>query len=223
MDNMGTQNIYLRIRNKFAVKIENFIKLINGMFITIFIYDIFSKENEMTISRKNKFKIVKHDKNLLPLIENEINGRVHCICEIKEEENYLIFSQNNKLYKLLKGSNNPKVIADIKIYLILQVTRNSYIISDDNGTYIYQGSILEITRKKLEIEVEKIKKGKFNLGILINQSTVALVKKDALMIINLNNIKEKKYFGAKKNIINLSKISKKRDSKNRIQKWKIFK
>ena len=112
----------------------------------------------MTISRKNKFKIVKHDKNLLPLIENEINGRVHCICEIKEEENYIIFSQNDKLYKLSNGSNNPKVIADIKIYLILQVTRNSYIISDDNGTYIYQGSILEITRKKLEITVEKIKK-----------------------------------------------------------------
>ena len=98
MDNMNSQSIYLRIRNKFAEKIDNFIKLINGMFITIFIYNIISKENEITTSHKKKFKNVKHDKNLLPLIENEINGRINCICEIKEEENYLIFSQNDKLY-----------------------------------------------------------------------------------------------------------------------------
>ena len=39
-----------------------------------------------------------------------------------------------------------------KIYLILQVSRNTYIISNDNGTYIYEGSILEITRENLEIK-----------------------------------------------------------------------
>ena len=137
------------------------------MFITIFIYNIISKENEITTSHKKKFKNVKHDKNLLPLIENEINGRINCICEIKEEENYLIFSQNDKLYRQSNGSNNPKVIADIKIYLILQVSRNAYIISEDNGIYIYEGSILEITRKKLKIKEKKIEERKFNFGILI--------------------------------------------------------
>ena len=128
MNNKDSQSIYLRIRNKFAEKIDKFIKLIKGIFITIFIHTIISKEKEITTNRKKKFKIVKHDKNLFPLIENEINGKVHCICEIKEEENYIIFSQNDKLYKLSNGTNNHKVIADIKIYLILQVSRNTYII-----------------------------------------------------------------------------------------------
>ena len=198
MNNKDSQSIYLRIRNKFAEKIDKFIKLIKGIFITIFIHTIISKEDEITTSRKKKFKIVKHDKNLFPLIENEINGKVHCICEIKEEENYIIFSQNDKLYKLSNGSNNPKVIADIKIYLILQVSRNTYIISNDNGTYIYEGSILEITRENLEIKEKKIEERIFNLGILINQSEVVLVNKDVLVIVNMNN-KEIKSFQADKN------------------------
>ena len=33
--------------------------------------------------------------------------------------------------------------------------------------YIYEGSILEITRKKLKIKEKKIEERKFNFGILI--------------------------------------------------------
>ena len=43
------------------------------------------------------------------------------ICEIKEEEYYLIFCQINNLYILPKDYDNPKIIIGMNIYFILQI------------------------------------------------------------------------------------------------------
>ena len=184
------QTAYLKIKNKYDEKIELFKKINNGKFITIFNYQNTKKEDEFVTNTKYINKIVKYNENLIPLNENEINGKVHCFAEIEEEKSHLIFSQNNGLYSLTKDNYNPKFIADIKIYLILQINSYKYIISNDNGTYIYKGSILnKITRKNLESS-KRIGDGGFKLGVMINEDIIALVKKETLVIFDLKNEKE---------------------------------
>lgn len=64
------------------------------------------------------------------------------ISEIEEEKrSYLIISQNDGIYNLSKDTINPKYIADIRIYLILQINSKNYIILNDTITYIYEGFI----------------------------------------------------------------------------------
>ena len=176
-------NSYLQIKFKFNEKVE-FFKNKNGNFIGKFQYNLTLKD-EYIENTKYIYKIVIYDKDLFPLYANNINGGLHCICEIEEkQQNYLLFSQNNYLYSLLKYTYNPNIILDMKIYLICQVNTNIYIISNDIGTYLYKGSIFEETRKNLE-NSKIIGEGKIKLGIKINSIIVALVTKDYLKIVNL--------------------------------------
>ena len=106
-----------------------FTKINNGKFITIFNYKNISKD-ECVRNEKYINKIVVKNENLIPLNENKINGKVLFINEIEEEnQSYLIFSQNDRLYRISKDTINPKFIADIKAYLILQINSKKYLIN----------------------------------------------------------------------------------------------
>lgn len=82
----------------------------------------------------------------------------------------------------------------MEIKLILQINNNEYVISNNNGTFIYEGSILKITRDNLEIETKKISEKTFNLGVLINKETIVLSNKEKNQLLKYNiNRMEKIY------------------------------
>lgn len=195
------QTPYLQIKIKYDAKIELTKKINNGKFINIFNYENIIKD-EYGKSKNFINKIVMSNENLIPQIRNEINGKVHCISEIEEEnQRHLIFSQNNGLYRLSKGNDDPELINHLKMYFILQINSNKYIFSCDYGTYIYEGSILNNKAREIIMSSKKIGEGGFKLGVKINENIV-LVKKDSLMIINLNNINEKKNLENEENYSN---------------------
>lgn len=88
----------------------------------------------------------------------------------------------------------------MEINLILQIKNNEYVISNNNGTFIYQGSILNLKkRENLEIEEKRITEKKYNLGFLINEKTIILSNKkennsykdkDKSMEYNINKMQE---------------------------------
>ena len=77
----------------------------------------------------------------------------------------------------------------MSIDFIIPININKYVISNNNGIFIYEGSIFTITREKLEIEDKKISIKKYNLGVLINEGTIGFSKNDELMIYNLNEMR----------------------------------
>ena len=119
-------------------------------------------------------------------IEIKLNSIVNFICEVKEEEVYIIISLDDKLYKLSKNYKELDLISPIKINKIIQINKNEYIISNDNGVFKYVGSLLKITKENSEIFGKKITIEKLNFGVLINQR-VALVYKNKLILYNNYN------------------------------------
>ena len=198
------ETTYLNLGYKSAKKnIEKIFKLNNGKFVFIFNYRV--RKGYEIISRQ-LISILNED--LRPLVDIKINDKMQYICEIKEEEYYLIFCQINNLYILPKDYDNPKIIIGMNIYFILQIKINKYIISNENGINSYEGPILNITKGKLKIiKIQKEKKDKekgkekekekekvkeiYNFGIKINQDTIALLNnKNELMIVDINSKKE---------------------------------
>jgi hypothetical protein len=89
----------------------------------------------------------------------------------------------------------------MEINLILKIKNYEYVISNNNGTFKYEGSILKMTKENLEIEKKKISDKKYNLGVLINERTIVLCNnkdnipfdknEDQLMVYNINEMKTK--------------------------------
>ena len=200
------ETTYLNLGYKIAKKnIEKIFKLNNGKFVFIFNYRV--RKGYEIISRQF-ISILNED--LRPLFDIKIDDKIQYICEIKEEEYYLILCQINNLYILPKDYDNPKIIVGMNIYFILQININKYIISNENGINSYEGPILKMPEGKLEIikiqkEKKDIEKGKekekdkekekvkeiYNFGIKINQDTIALLNnKNELMVVDINSKKE---------------------------------
>ena len=143
----------------------------------------------------NDYKIIIKDKKFNNLGEIEIERKVNYIGEIKEKEDYeIIISMDGNLYKLSNNFNQIEFICAMSINEIIQINKNEYIISNNNGTFKYEGSIINLTKENLEIEEKKIKDKNCNFGVLINERIIALAYNDKLILYNNNsNETEKEY------------------------------
>jgi hypothetical protein len=187
-------NYYLKYIDK--IKVE---KIKIGIEFIFFICQLVKCKVEKSSYNQtnNDYKIIIKDKNFINLGEIEIkyNSKVDYIGEIKEKENYeIIISMDGNLYKLSKTFNQLEFIYAMSINEIIQINKYEYIISNKNGTFKYEGSIINLTKENLEIEEKKIKDKNCNFGVLINERIIALAYNDKLILYNNNsNEPEKEY------------------------------
>ena len=127
-----------------------------------------TKASYTQTSYKNKIFIKDKNLNNQGEIEIKPNSQVDYIGEIKEKNNEIIICLDNKLYKLSKTYNQLEFIYSMNINHILQINENEYIISNNSGTFKYEGSILKITKENLEIKEKKITDDKCKFGVFIN-------------------------------------------------------
>ena len=182
-------NYYLKYIDK--IKVE---KIKIGIEFIFFICQLVeSKVKKPLYIQTNKdYKIIINDKkfNILGEIEIEQNSKVDYIGEIKEKEDYeFIISMDGNLYKLSKTFNQLEFIYAMSINEIIQINKYEYIISNKNGTFKYEGSIIDKNKEKLEIKEKKITDEKCNFGVLINERIIALAYNDRL-VLYFNNSKE---------------------------------
>ena len=171
------------------IKIENDVEkilFIKG-FIFFFCNDINEVKYPIYLRTTNKNKIIIKDKNFNNLREIELNSADYCISEIKEDHNYIIICKDNRLYKLV--DNKLEFFYAMRINFIIPIDSNKYVISDNNGIFKYEDSILNITRENLENKNKIISVKQYNLGVLINERTIAFSKNDELMVFDLNKMK----------------------------------
>ena len=183
------------------IKIDQYVEEIKLGIEYIFFFCKIIYQYSLEVNAKYKIIIRNRNNNSCDLPEIELNSKYYYIAEIKEnDENYVIICQDNKIYKLGKDFNKLEFI-DMEINLILKIKNYEYVISNNNGTFKYEGSILKITKENLEIEKKKISDKKYNLGVLINERTIVLCNnKDnipfnkneyQLMVYNINEMKIK--------------------------------
>jgi len=182
-------NYYLKYKNKINVK-----KIKKGIKFIFFICQLVKSKvvKPSYIKTISDYKLIIKDKkfNKLGEIEIEQNSKVDYIGEIKEKEDYeIIISLDGNLYKLSKKYNQLEFIYSMSINEIIQINENEYIISNNNGVFKYEGSIINITKEKLEINHKKITDKKCNFGVLINKRIIALAYNDEL-ILYYNNSNE---------------------------------
>lgn len=144
------------------------------------------------IENNHKYKIIIKKKNLEFVGEIHLENKSYYIAEIQEEETNIIICKDNKLYKFDIYSKKLIFLYEMEIKLILQINNNEYIISNNNGTFKYKGSILNITRESLEIETKKISEKTYNLGVLINKEIIVLSNKEKnkLLTYNINRMEK---------------------------------
>ena len=179
---------YLKVK----YKIEEIVVKI--LFIEQFILFICKDKNDvkypnyLKITLKTKI-IIKHknNKNFNNLKEIKLNTDDCFISEVKEDKNYVIICQDNGLYKLV-DFNKLELLSNMKIHFFIQINKNKYVVSNNNGIFLYEGSILEIKRENLEIENKKISTKKYLFGAYINESAIAFSKNDESMVYNLNEM-----------------------------------
>jgi len=178
---------------KFKYKIEEIVVKI--LFIEQFILFICKDKddvkypNYLKTTLKTKI-IIKHKNNinLNNLKEIKLNTDDCFISEVKEDKNYVIICQDNGLYKLV-DFNKLELLCKMKINFFIQINKNKYVVSNNNGIFLYEGSMLDIDREKLEIENKKISAKKYLFGACINESTIVFSKNDELMVYYLNEKK----------------------------------
>jgi len=110
-------------------KIDKVVNVILGLEYIFFIHQVLC-ENKNSKEKIYKNKVVIRDKNFNILNEKkeiELNSNNYYISEIKEDENYIIISEDNKLY-IVKDFNRLKLIYDMQIYLILQIKNKECLI-----------------------------------------------------------------------------------------------
>ena len=174
-----------------SIKIEGDVEKI--LFIGEFIFFICNDKCEVKYSKflqtTKKNKIVIKDKNFKNLGEIELNSTDYCISEINEDKIYVIICIDNRLYKLV--DNKLEIFYEMRINFIIPINNNvnKYVISNNNGIFIYEGSIFKITRENLEIKDKKISIKNYDFGVLINEKTIGFSKSNELMIYNLNEMK----------------------------------
>ena len=183
---------YLKYIDKFNVqKIKIGIEFI--FFIGILVENEVKKSSYTHTSNKKKIVIIDKKSNYQREIEINEDSRVDYIGEIIEENNEIIISLDNELYKLSKD-NKLELIDSMSINHILQINKNEYICANNNGTFKYEGSLLEITKENLEIKEKKITDDICNFGVLINDTIIALAYSKRLILYNSNSNKIEKIF-----------------------------
>jgi len=137
-----------------------------------------------------KTKIIikyKNNINLNNLKEIKLNADDCFISEAKEDKNYVFICQDNGIYKLV-DFNKLELLSNMKINFLIQINKNKYVVSNNNGIFLYEGSILEISRENLEIKNKKISTKKYLFGAYINESAISFSKNDESMVYNLNKM-----------------------------------
>jgi len=186
-------NYYLKYIDKIYVE-----KIKIGIEFIFFICQLVESKDKKSFYTHTSFKniIAIKDKKFNNLGEIEIkhDSKVDYIGEIKENNNEIIISLDNNLYKLSKTYNQLELIYPMSINNILQINKNEYIITNKNGTFKYQGSILNITKENLEIKEKKITDDKCNFGVFINERIIALAYSNRLILYNNNSKSIEKIF-----------------------------
>ena len=134
--------------------------------------DSIIKEIKSEIKNKILLKdIYYNEKKDIKLADDE--SRLF-IFEIKDHKNnYAIICGNKYFYQIAYIDCNSfiyrKIDININICLILQIRENekNYIISCKNGTYYYEGSLLEISDRKL-VEENLISRKPYKKGVIID-------------------------------------------------------
>jgi len=193
---------YLKYENKIKVEI---IKL--SLSFIFFICQLDEEKDDKNSNSiytpktiKNKIVIKDRKSKSLGEIEIQPNSVVNCVYEVTEDLIYIIICLDDKLYKISKNFKELELISDLKINKLLQINKNEYIISNDSRTYVYNGSILKITRQKLEFMGRKIAEENLHFGVFINQRRIVLVyenkneNKNKIILYNSSDRKIEKTF-----------------------------
>lgn len=167
VDNCTMGKIVLNLCKKENISVKYMSQLKNCNFLIsnereIYIYDEFSS---------NK------------LFHQEFDSEISCICEIKNENINKLFiiisTEDGHLYKI--NFENKTIllpmetkILEIKLDNIIEVKEKVYIISNNKGTYYYNGLIYEINNSNFN-EQNLISKEVYKVGKVINNRFVILM------------------------------------------------
>ena len=179
------QTINLLYVNKFENKYQYINQLHNGFILC---------HNENLLSIFDKFKKL--------LFEIYYYSNISCICELKNNSILFVGFDSDSYYlhkiyidKTMKKSEEKKEIS-IKIKLILEIRNKEYIISCPEGTFYYQGNIMDITNNHL-CDENRISEECFINGKIIDEKILILINnknnEGCLLIYNLINKKKKLY------------------------------
>ena len=132
--------------------------------------------------------------------KEKLESPICCISEIKYEksEPFLIIStEKGKLYQIIfeKGININTLILKMNFEFILEIKKQLYLLSNEEGTSFYEGLIFNNNKKKLN----KVIKEKIKVGMTLNS------KKYAYFIYNENHRNILSFFNPKTKKIEIKK------------------